>query len=111
MVRKYLIVYIKRIFYKIKIITNHTIFSECHKVFALLVRGTQELKEKFFSFIITDEEVNKTNYLQTLCRQMALAVRVADAVSYILFVTLYINLQITKSVEKRFCKVFSNKFC
>ncbi|XP_011878227.1 PREDICTED: protein ECT2 isoform X5 [Vollenhovia emeryi] len=53
--------------------------DECHKVFALVVRGTQELKEKFFSFIITDEEVNKTNYLQTLCRQMALAVRVADA--------------------------------
>ncbi|XP_025992198.1 protein ECT2 isoform X5 [Solenopsis invicta] len=53
--------------------------DQCHKVFALVVRGTQELKEKFFSFIITDEEVNKTNYLQTLCRQMALAVRVADA--------------------------------
>ncbi|XP_018370724.1 PREDICTED: protein ECT2 isoform X3 [Trachymyrmex cornetzi] len=53
--------------------------DECHKVFTLVVRGTQELKETFFSFIITDEEVNKTNYLQTLCRQMALAVRVADA--------------------------------
>ncbi|XP_011689501.1 PREDICTED: protein ECT2 isoform X2 [Wasmannia auropunctata] len=53
--------------------------DECHKVFALVVRGTQELKEKFFSFVITDEEVNKTNYLQTLCRQMALAIRVADA--------------------------------
>ncbi|XP_011644444.1 protein ECT2 isoform X4 [Pogonomyrmex barbatus] len=51
----------------------------CHKLFALVVRGTQELKEKFFSFIITDEEVNKTNYLQTLCRQMALTIRVADA--------------------------------
>ncbi|EFN72495.1 Protein ECT2 [Camponotus floridanus] len=50
-----------------------------HKLFALVVRGTQELKEKFFSFIITDEEINKTNYLQILCRQMALAVRVADA--------------------------------
>nr|XP_012233669.1 PREDICTED: protein ECT2 isoform X7 [Linepithema humile] len=53
--------------------------DECHKVFALVVRGAQELKEKLFSFVITDEEVNKTNYLQTLCRQMALAVRVADA--------------------------------
>ncbi|XP_012533950.1 protein ECT2 isoform X2 [Monomorium pharaonis] len=53
--------------------------DQYHKVFALVVRGTQELKEKLFSFIITDEEVNKTNYLQTLCRQMALAVRVADA--------------------------------
>ncbi|XP_029174380.1 protein ECT2 isoform X2 [Nylanderia fulva] len=50
-----------------------------HKIFALVVRGTQELKEKFYSFIINDEEINKANYLQTLCRQMALAVRVADA--------------------------------
>ncbi|XP_024892494.1 protein ECT2-like isoform X6 [Temnothorax curvispinosus] len=53
--------------------------DECHKVFALVVRSTQDQKEKFFSFIITDEEVNKTNYLQTLCRQMALAARIADA--------------------------------
>lgn len=68
----------------IKILINYAIFPECHKIFALVVRGAQELKEKLFSFIITDEEVNKTNYLQTLCRQMALAIRVADAVSYIL---------------------------
>lgn len=73
-------------------IANRAIFSECHKVFALVVRGTQELKEKFFTFIITDEEIDKTNYLQTLCRQMALTVRVADAVSDILFVS-YISPQ------------------
>lgn len=74
-------------FYKLKIVINRAIHSrtECHKAFALVVRGTQELKEKFFRFIITDEEVNKMNYLQTLCRQMALAVRVADAVSYTLY--------------------------
>lgn len=78
-----------------------------------MVRGTQELKEKFFSFIITDEEVNKTNYLQTLCRQMALAVRVADAVSYILFTTIYllhINPQTIKSIENRFRKLCTVNF-
>ncbi|XP_019699672.1 protein ECT2 isoform X3 [Harpegnathos saltator] len=53
--------------------------EECHKVFALVVRSNQELKEKLFSFVITDEEVNKTNYLRTLCRQMAIAICVADA--------------------------------
>ncbi|KAL0123374.1 hypothetical protein PUN28_005721 [Cardiocondyla obscurior] len=53
--------------------------DECHKVFALVVRGTQELKEKIFCFIITDEDVNKTSYLQTLCRHTALTVCVADA--------------------------------
>ncbi|XP_026825032.1 protein ECT2 isoform X9 [Ooceraea biroi] len=53
--------------------------EECHKVFALVVRSTQELKEKLFSFVITDEEVNKTTFLQTLCRQMAIVVRIPDA--------------------------------
>lgn len=57
--------------------------SDCQKVFALVVRSTQELKEKLFSFVIVDEEVNKTNYLQTLCRQMAIVIRVADAVRII----------------------------
>lgn len=56
---------------------------ECHKVFALMVRSNQELKEKLFSFTITDEEVNKTNYLRTLCRQMANTVCKPDAVSFI----------------------------
>lgn len=55
-------------------------FVECHKVFALMVRSNQELKEKLFSFTITDEEVNKTNYLRTLCRQMANTVCKPDAV-------------------------------
>lgn len=58
-------------------------FSECHNAFALVVRSKQELKEKVFSFVITDEEVNKTNYLRTLCRQMAIPNKVADAVRYL----------------------------
>ncbi|XP_046428585.1 protein ECT2 isoform X9 [Neodiprion fabricii] len=56
--------------------------DECQKVFALMVRSNQELKEKLFSFTITDEEVNKTNYLRTLCRQMANSVCKADAVCF-----------------------------
>lgn len=60
------------------------IFIECHKVFALMVRSNQELKEKLFSFTITDEDVNKTNYLRTLCRQMANTVCKADAVSFLI---------------------------
>lgn len=48
-----------------------------------MVRSNQELKEKLFSFTITDEDVNKTNYLRTLCRQMANTVCKADAVSFL----------------------------
>ncbi|XP_046745411.1 protein ECT2 isoform X2 [Diprion similis] len=58
--------------------------DECHKVFALMVRSNQELKEKLFSFTITDEEVNKTNYLRTLCRQMANSVCKADADTFLI---------------------------
>lgn len=57
-------------------------FSECHKVFTLVVRGAKELKEKLLSFVIIDE-VDKTSYLQTLCMQIALVGRIADAVRYI----------------------------
>ncbi|XP_017879867.1 protein ECT2 isoform X2 [Ceratina calcarata] len=58
--------------------------DECHKVFALMVRSNQELKEKLYSFTITDEEVNKTNYLRTLCRQMANTVCKADADTFLI---------------------------
>ncbi|XP_046745415.1 protein ECT2 isoform X6 [Diprion similis] len=60
------------------------LLNECHKVFALMVRSNQELKEKLFSFTITDEEVNKTNYLRTLCRQMANSVCKADADTFLI---------------------------
>lgn len=60
-----------------------------------MVRSNQELKEKLFSFTITDEEVNKTNYLRTLCRQMANTVCKADAVSFGIYCTK--NLLLTYS--------------
>lgn len=53
--------------------------EDCHKVFALMVRSNQELKEKLFSFTITDEEVHKMNYLRVMCRQMANTVCKADS--------------------------------
>ncbi|XP_063973699.1 protein ECT2 isoform X3 [Diachasmimorpha longicaudata] len=58
--------------------------EECQKVFALMVRSNQELKEKLFSFTITDEEVSKNNYLKTLCRQMANTVCKADADTFLI---------------------------
>ncbi|XP_016837796.1 protein ECT2 isoform X3 [Nasonia vitripennis] len=58
--------------------------EECRNVFALMVRSNQELKEKLYSFTITDEEVNKTNYLRTLCRQMANTVCKADADTFLI---------------------------
>ncbi|XP_014215681.1 protein ECT2 isoform X3 [Copidosoma floridanum] len=57
--------------------------EECRNVFALLVRSNEELKEKLYSLTITDEEVNKTNFLRTLCRQMANTVCKADADTFL----------------------------
>ncbi|XP_044014359.1 protein ECT2 isoform X2 [Aphidius gifuensis] len=51
----------------------------CSNVFALKVRSNQEIKEKLFSFAMTDERSNKTNFLKSLCRQMANTICIADA--------------------------------
>ncbi|XP_043258171.1 protein ECT2-like isoform X2 [Colletes latitarsis] len=87
--------------------------DECHKVFALTVRSNQELKEKLFSFTITDEEVNKTNYLRTLCRQMANTVCKADADTFLISLDSH-QLQIDTSdvalgtLSKAFKSLFHN---
>ncbi|XP_075236856.1 epithelial cell transforming 2 pebble [Lycorma delicatula] len=57
--------------------------DECHKVFALMCRSNQELKEKLYSFMITDEETNKMVFLKSLCRQMANTVCRADAENFL----------------------------
>ncbi|XP_026467941.1 protein ECT2-like isoform X2 [Ctenocephalides felis] len=49
------------------------------EVFALTCRSNQELKEKLYSFTITEEDVDKTTFLRSLCRQMANTVCKADA--------------------------------
>lgn len=59
----------------------HFCVTDSHNMFALIVRSSQELKEKLYLFTITDEDVNKTNYLRTLCRQMAINVCKPDAVN------------------------------
>ncbi|CAH0600305.1 unnamed protein product [Chrysodeixis includens] len=53
--------------------------EDCHNVFALMCRNNQELKEKLYSFMITDETVDKSYFLRQLCRQMANTVCKADA--------------------------------
>ncbi|XP_037872092.1 protein ECT2 isoform X2 [Bombyx mori] len=53
--------------------------EDCHNVFALMCRNNQELKEKLYSFMITDETVDKSHFLRQLCRQMANTVCKADA--------------------------------
>ncbi|XP_041973967.1 protein ECT2 isoform X7 [Aricia agestis] len=53
--------------------------EDCHNVFALMCRSNSELKEKLYSFMITDDAVDKPHFLRQLCRQMANTVCKADA--------------------------------
>ncbi|XP_060810252.1 protein ECT2 isoform X2 [Amyelois transitella] len=53
--------------------------EDCHNVFALMCRNNQELKEQLYSFMITDDAVDKQTFLRQLCRQMANTVCKADA--------------------------------
>ncbi|XP_059478644.1 protein ECT2 [Neocloeon triangulifer] len=52
-------------------------------VFALRCRSNQEFKEREYLFAWTNEEVNKTNFLKTLCRQLANTVCRTDADSFL----------------------------
>lgn len=55
--------------------------DDCQRVFALVTRDHQELKEKLFSFTMTEEDVDKASFLKTLCRHIANTAYSADAVS------------------------------
>ncbi|KAI4466303.1 protein ect2 [Holotrichia oblita] len=53
--------------------------EECQRVFSLVFRNNDELKERLCSFVMTDEEMDKTTFLKTLCKQMATNACTADA--------------------------------
>ena len=55
-----------------------------------MCRSNQELKEKLYSFTITDEAVDKMHFLKQLCRQLANTVCKADSVN-IWSTTVYLN--------------------
>ncbi|XP_018579820.1 protein ECT2 isoform X3 [Anoplophora glabripennis] len=53
--------------------------EDCQKVFSLVCRNNDELKERLYSFAMADEEADKTAFLKTLTRQMANNACTADA--------------------------------
>ncbi|CAG9830214.1 unnamed protein product [Diabrotica balteata] len=53
--------------------------EECQKVFSLVCRNNDDLKEKLYSFAMADEEADKVQFLKTLTRQMANNACTADA--------------------------------
>ena len=58
--------------------------SDCHNIFALMMKSCHELKEQknmIYSFTLTDESVDKANYLRILCNQIANIVCRTDTVS------------------------------
>ncbi|XP_063224169.1 protein ECT2 [Bacillus rossius redtenbacheri] len=57
--------------------------EDCHKVFALMCRVPQELKERVFSFTMLDDDADKAGLLKIFCRQVANAFCRTDAEEYL----------------------------
>lgn len=85
--------------------------EECQRVFALVFRDNQELKERLFSFTMTEEDADKTTFLKTLCRQLANNACTADAVS-MLYITYMLGYTIcwTSKIKVKFINKFRNYF-
>lgn len=56
--------------------------EDCQRVFSLVCKHTDVIKERLYSFVMIEEEADKTAFLKTLTRQMANNACTADAVSY-----------------------------
>ncbi|KAK6644547.1 hypothetical protein RUM43_000814 [Polyplax serrata] len=52
--------------------------EECQRVFSLLCRNSQPQKENLCSFVITDDKLDKRNFLREMCKQMAHTVCTTD---------------------------------
>ncbi|KAJ8983138.1 hypothetical protein NQ317_014713 [Molorchus minor] len=53
--------------------------DDCQKVFSLVCRNNDEMKERLYSFAVADEDADKMAFLKTLTRQMANNACTADA--------------------------------
>lgn len=64
-----------------------------------MCRSTEDLKEKLYNFTITDEEVDKMDFLKKLCRQIANNACRPDAVKIVKIILLIVTLN--SNVEVR----------
>lgn len=58
--------------------------EECQNVFGLVFRNNEEIKERFFSFAMAEDDADKISFLRTLARQMANNACKADSVSFVI---------------------------
>lgn len=59
--------------------------EECQRVFSIVFRNNDEIKERLFSFAMTESDVDKGTFLKTLCRQMATNACTADADKFLAY--------------------------
>lgn len=55
--------------------------DDCQKVFSLVCRNNDELKERLYSFAMSDDDNDKTGFLKILTKQMANNACTADPVN------------------------------
>lgn len=72
------------------IIVKHFVFLDTKKYFAIVVWSANGLKEVLYAFVLVEDNVDKSTFLETLCRQIANSVCKADVVSTFF---LCVNLQ------------------
>lgn len=65
----------------IKRVINIIETEDCQRVFSIVFRNNEDLKDHLYSFIMTEEEVDKMMFLKTLTRQMANNTCTPDPVS------------------------------
>lgn len=59
--------------------------EQCQKVFCFVCRSTDEIKERVYTFAMTDEDADKIAFIKTLTKQMANNACTPDAVINLFF--------------------------
>nr|CAI5842869.1 unnamed protein product [Callosobruchus analis] len=70
----------------IKRVIDVTEAESCHKVFSLVCRNNEDLKERLHSFAMVDEDSDKVAFLKTLTRTMANNACTADAEKFMAYI-------------------------
>nr|CAH7740851.1 unnamed protein product [Callosobruchus chinensis] len=70
----------------IKRVIDVTEAEGCHKVFSLVCRNNEDLKERLHSFAMVDEDSDKVAFLKTLTRTMANNACTADAEKFMAYI-------------------------
>ncbi|CAH1975798.1 unnamed protein product [Acanthoscelides obtectus] len=100
----------------IKRVIDVTEAEGCHKVFSLVCRNNEDLKERLHSFAMVDEDSDKVAFLKTLTRTMANNACTADAEKFMAYIDAHqLDIDTSEvsnngSLSKAFAKFATTRF-